>query len=1120
MSIYKLADCTLAMTGDITATYKYNILLMPAIFPGQSAEKYEIPTLAVGTPWGASVTLTECPPGPPFPAAHNPAGVIATANNGAGATASNQVDNGGYVAPLASPYVLNCNGSYSFSVECELFVEFLGGGGYNGYDGPAPETIRIFVKTKVGGTSSASITSGASCTATGTISTAVEITDWKGGISMDCAVLGGTNQVADATFSIDRDFYGAQCGAFSATMDGGKLTLDVGGSAVTVHARSDDADARESYGFNTAAPDRPFNLEGVVRSMGEAYVNSLDLTVTRHDGTPETITATGGAFSTSYTQKRYENGGQFLKVGVLYPQPGLTVDEWCPITLAVNATGTTNALDALGEDTRDTRPLFRTWFWDAFTIQQITLVTVDDGTDVTPGPGSYAGVWQDAGTGATVVVGTAGGKITAEVTTGSDGDPAELERVFTPHDGGFMGYRYLKIYCTNIGSGGSQNATPNTVKIKTASGTKDWERDASGNDLMSNTGSGTFWLLDLRSPTSETTDVDGQDSKWPLVTSDGPYWGVTGVENIRITGLVKTTPTTTWQVDKIELINDPDVTTDHAQISFMEGFDDFIQEKPAEVTGGTTTTTFVQRFVHGDNGGRISLEEPDTRKTVVSTGGGDVITYAPVRIEDFVNTINNVGQNYALVPDPNCPGWVAVPSVALGATDPSGSGGPFADWLNCNRPMSYVAGSGASFHGSAWHYWQDKDVKTAALTVQAQVLVDTIQDWPPYLFGDIFNIAGGTVPGPLEVRAAYFVRGQNHGIVLDPNCLPIDAEPVTLTDLSDASSSGSGTTSASGEYTTGTPYGRSVHNQRTKVQTKQFDREYRKKRHSTAFKITEAGTGVTYDVSYHQRHVHGYLQDDTIRIGLASDVLATVWDDVDTELEGTKPSARTFRRHKEQRLYLTYIDTDDALQFAYSKDGGRTWAYTDTVIDAAENHCFTILPDGRCIIYWQQDDGTIHGKMYDAVMNMRVDDFTVVGGGVDSLKIACRDHTDGGGVLNIHLMYWTGGALAHQVSSDGQNFSGLTPITDEGTDHCFTVMQDGRVAAYWRKDDNSIHGKIFGAQDELLVDDFVAVASDVEDKGMDCRDYVSGAGVQYVHLEFWSMGSLVDLNAKDGQNFS
>lgn len=906
----------------------------------------------------------------------------------------------------------NIGGTATFTAPIDEWVDITFGA-WNGLEAPEITSVRVYEKLQPGGTLTVSITSGG---VTASASNAITsgnafIVSYDVGHNLyvhaaDSAfgLSGGADTVSATTVF---NTLGTMSAPYSKSVTGASATgapsvhVDAPPSLMTYTAQVDI----------TLSPSRSYSLAGDVRTWTSGYANTLGLWVNRFhlnsDGASgeigaalSKISAGGGSFSDNYTQNKYTCAANLNGVA----QATLTLDEWANMKITARAgvidDGDANSLLALGEDFRDTRVLIRGFHFNSFSVIQNAATTVDTCSSLTPSGQPYAGVW--------IGVDHATVTLSAGIRAVIAGGVGKIQRTFTPRLGGFSGYAVLKIYVEADSDG-----SPLHVRI----GSKVWTKSYSGAALVANIAPGGYMLIDLCSPSSETANTDATDTKWPLPTVDGPYWGVTSADIITFEALQNGV---TYTFKKLELVHTPSLG--HSQLTFLPSFDNWVLEVPPIVSGDITTTNYALLGLDGDTDGRRSVEELYVRKTVVETSTVTTISYADIPLKLWIVILGNDAGNPDNQPNPPHAGWVATANAALATTDPS-DGGLLTDWLNNNRPSVWAWGGGALFGPGLTTLGINRGANSA-LTVHAQMLFDTL-DWYPNC-GDIFNVDGGQTEGPIQVRAAYFLRGQGWGYVL-ADAGRVDAASVSAIDTSDSSNAGGTTTNAIGEYLTDTPFGRGLHNIRVGVGGNVYDRAWTNRhRWRLSLRTVVPGKDISYDVSIAQRHYRAYVRGGTIRLGTSPVALAITWDDIDTGLSGRLPCVRVNRQSMEQRVYMSYRDTESGagnILLQYTRDEGSTWSMPVTVTSDGTAETFCITPDGRKCIYWRTNSGSIRGIVYDVRDNAIVPEFEVIASGVEDKGLTCRDRPGEGGLYFIHLAYWSGGSLVHKNSQNGIDFT-------------------------------------------------------------------------------------------------
>ncbi|HLK59284.1 MAG TPA: hypothetical protein VKU00_22180 [Chthonomonadaceae bacterium] len=549
----------------------------------------------------------------------------------------------------------------------------------------------------------------------------------------------------------------------SDTTTGGSADCTSGASATT-----DGVNCLEAKAITAAAPPRGYNLSGVIRSVQDAYPNTLGLKLNRSNSLlGQSLNATSGQFSDSYSQQLYTASTRLNNT----PVHSITLDDRTPLVMGMRpgavGDGDSYSLLANGEDQTLWRVMLRGKLVNAVTLQQASSMNLDSA----PVPARWT-----AGSNTTL---SGSGPLTITVSGGT----GSLSTTFPNCDAGLTGtswsgvslagYRYLRLGLTADAAN-----QPAMVVI----GSKQW------NITVGTSGSVD---IDLCGPTNNASTTDATDSKWeyasvgPVVVTDGPLSGVSNCTNFTIQGLANLH---VYTLTSVKLVR-----KDHSGLTFLPAFQGWVLREPPVTSGSTTTTTKVRRFAQGDTDGRQSLELEDiTWVNIVNSTNSDQFNSG--HITDFVFAMN--GSSGAYPTD----GWSA--TDLLSASD--GSGNLVGDYICNGLPMLCLAGAGAWFDGNRWRYAFDLSA-SSSLTLPAQLLFDEL-DWYPEA-GDLFGFGKGLYGGAISVRAAAILRGQAWGLVFDNNILPANKVVVKVTNSATSAAAGQGTTDKRGEYKSGLTYG-------------------------------------------------------------------------------------------------------------------------------------------------------------------------------------------------------------------------------------------------------------------------------------------------------------------------
>lgn len=1006
---------TLTVSGTIIGRQRAKKIAAPGFWLCQSNQAYERPALSITAPWGANVTAGPCGGIASF-------GVETTASNGFGASDSD--NDCRFETQWMTPDVPggwddhDMTGSFTMSVPVKEAVEF-SGTAWTGYDAPAITSMNLVEIAEAGATATATITcGGVTSTASGSVSADTVISGYLASVDLQVSALGGldnpdvVDMAASGTATVGLDWLSASLPyTLSRSRDSGQATIDAGGTAYTVKAASAcGTEARLSSVSLSVAPDKPFSLAGVARSPFGAYPSNLKLKVTRAASNYGTVTASGGAFSDSYNQKKYSVSGGFVLSGVTYTEAGTAVDEWAnletSVILGTAGDGLTDTLYANGDDRRDTRVTFRAFAPFAVgSIWQGTVTQVDPGTVISYSGTPYTGAWEAVENGTVMLI---SGTV-ALVGTAAAGNTASFRRTFTATGGAaFDGYRYLRMTMVAQGS-----AAQGTVSV--ALGGKSWSKDRYGAAIAPDTAPSAF-VIDLCSPNNQTAATDTTDTRWPLPTTDGPYWGVTAASSVEMTGV--RCPGTVF-IKPVELIG-----TAFTELTALGDFDNWVLEQSGTV-GDVVTDTYDRRFLLGVTDGRQGLEQRDAAKIVTTSSGGSGTAYVQYDLKTLINSLNN-SQNPNLEPTELFAGWAG--TVTAGTTD----GTVLSTWLNANRPATWLYGSHAWWNpsGTAWNYAGTLNVRSGTVGGTAQAVCDSI-GWYPGC-GDALQVSASTAyGGTLLVRAAYVARGAAHGLILATDGTAYNGSTVTANDTTDGVSAGSDISDSVGWFQTGANFAHGQHSITVQPGTAggytwPSSAFTAINRHLTrrVFKPQQEGDHwISYDVSDAGRHVRAYESGGAVMFGASTNRDATAWDDRSIGVNGFRPDVKFYKPDSDQRAYVAYEESSGGpVKLLYSTSEGRTVTNVATLFTSGKYPRTHVTKDGRILVFCV-DSGAIKGVILDGQNNVEVSQFTAIASGVDDDAIDVSSYPYAGGKSRVKLTYRSGGTIIDANSPDGVVFT-------------------------------------------------------------------------------------------------
>lgn len=773
----------------------------------------------------------------------------------------------------------------------------------------------------------------------------------------------------------------ASAGGASGTASLGSLSAQVSINASGV--------CQGGYGsaVNTFAPDRTFEVSGVVRRMEEGYPGAQ---VQIWDGTKyQNKTATSdGLFTHSGTQVHY-SGSVAIHVGD--GDAGLSDDcddddsalTWGSVWVRLRASW----MSAQMLDAALWPVLFRAFpAYPVFDLAQAAERTVLS---------AYSGA------------GPSDLSRTISLANGADTDLDGTDwSNFSLH-----GYAYLvlRVKASAANSGF-------TVKI----GTKEWTKDADGAPLEAGTAFAEF-VIDLLNPTNATQETNSKDSRFPyassgpIIVQDADMWGVANASAIVLTDL----DSETYDVDYVKLRRDG-----YSRVTALHGFNYWARDV---ADSDPNPVYYNLRLLTGDTDGCRSLEVIGFYKQEFA----GVPTYTHRPIADVVDSIN--GDSGRQPAD----GWTATPETfdlsGCAPTDPT-----LPDltpcWLNDERYAAWIEGAGAKYASGAWVYGWRLDCASAR-EFQAQMLFHRITHWPPAL-DDPLNLSAASVSGAIFLPCATILKARAVGVVFDDTPVRAADIPIEI----EGGTYGSGTTEADGTYLTGTPY---APGGSAEVTADVGDEPptliivfYPRTEKRACFRVvTEPCSGLSLDFSPAQRFVRANTCNGTIKLYFASDAAWTDWEERDTGIAGTDPEVRWERQGKRACLYLQYLDPDDVLWLLATCDEGGSAVMATTLATDVTQHTMAAGANQIIYSYWRDNDGALKGKQVNfagTVLNPTPDETSLLAEGfevissdspIDDMDIACAVTPGEGGSFVVVLQYYDGGDLMQIVSTDGRNFT-------------------------------------------------------------------------------------------------
>lgn len=538
------------------------------------------------------------------------------------------------------------------------------------------------------------------------------------------------------------------------------------------------------------------------------------------------------------------------------------------------------------DDPRDVRCSFWAHRFNALTVQHTANVVLDDGSSTATWSGGSGMGFSASGGVLTITPG--GGAFVATKTF------ASLQRT--------EGHRYLRIRCrTSAAQGFTLGIGPKTWSLGTASG-----------------GGFSTVLVDLCCPDSWGASPLYQDSRWPetaathVPISEGKNWGVNAISALTLT-LGGSLP---MDVDFIDL-----QTQDHARLCVLPECLNYV--RTTNVAG--TDYASGRRAFLGDVDGRVALDEYDRFASFNSTG--QLLAITDRLITDAATAINSE------------PAWTA---SAIHQTH---------GVLNESLPACFLAGGGATWAGgSATPVKQlALDVSSAA-TVDAQLLVDTVQGYPGC--GDLFTGSGyDGAATPTVVGFGKFFRARAYGIAVDGSDHLMAGVTATVKQDSGALR-GSGLSDAYGYYQTGLPYAIATkgHSVFVDGQSQFSFTAISRKWHRGWVKGKQSADGFPYILQTREGHLHRssvkagdlwYRQahDSTPVPGWASAVQVTSTSDVSSQGRmAVDPVSR--------RIWIVYARSGGNAYTRYSDDYGQTWSAETLFMASSKYPEIKASPDG------------------------------------------------------------------------------------------------------------------------------------------------------------------------------
>jgi hypothetical protein len=710
----------------------------------------------------------------------------------------------------------------------------------------------------------------------------------------------------------------------------------------------------------------PFAIDGAIRTPAGVYQDQISIAV--DGGVTGGVLCDSGTFGASgiqyagnaVFQEFYSSSTVANSPGFAYSQSqgGGPIDCYIP----------RSELTRLKEDVTNWRFLLRGWSWPSLSINQQSITAPD------PHPGTAH--W--SGSNATLTDITVDGSACLQAEVGSTGT-GSISRSWSNINSGwlgtsFRGYRYLRLKISAQDSDGNpldaQGFTVTIPGVGDGNVTKTWTGKTSVSAGATD--------IDLCIP-DVADSTDDKDCSYPLLANppravlDGPFWGVTNVESLQISGLAAST---TWVLEEVQLSRDV-----YTRATMLPGFNNWIDSHEEDDDGATPAQYRVAFTAETD--GRVSLERFDSIRQSDGMGGW---VYTPPTISGLIALItgDEAGNTFE--------GWQA--SEAYNPTGPH-CGDPIPP-LSCYLQNSQVeavmlCGGGLLYlyNGKAWG-WQstiEQDLGAGGVGLPAQLLFDSVVLYPGC--GDVFGFALGTnkskygIMTPLAAGKIN-LRGVSWGILVRDEG-DSGSYRATLTDTTMTPNVGGGVGNCDagpGVYQTGNPGARGLHdtttttvyNGTTYSVGRNFDKGGRRYRaclraSGQAYRVLEVDSRRSWlHVGYLNKIQTFHLADYTlVQAGQAISAIdhwtslriderrgvmvasgykagsgggsptCSLWQSTDggatlTEVYSVTANSMQVARDSERGLFqAVYADSSHNLWILYSLDGGQTWGTPSAV---------------------------------------------------------------------------------------------------------------------------------------------------------------------------------------------
>jgi len=499
--------------------------------------------------------------------------------------------------------------------------------------------------------------------------------------------------------------------------------------------------------------------------------------------------------------------------------------------------------------------------------------------------------------------------------------------------------------------------------------------------------------FDLCGPSNLTASTDARDTIWPeptdvnTVSGDGCMWGVEEVGAYTLTA--EAGVTCTVGADDVYLSRDTWNPTPpgHSLLNVCPAEDLWYEDGVGYE---------VRPFGRGDTDGRRSLDTYDLEDTGVAV--------QEITIQDWL----------ALVNDDLNTGWTATIDAAIDVADGATGTAMRSNYLNRNRPATWIEGAGIRHSDGEFAYGLDLDCNDAR-TLKAQVMADKLTLYP--ICGDVFGIGpGDTDENTILLRSGRYMRAAAWGLTLHENGIAHSGATVTQKELPDLTAAGYGNSDIRGEYLTGSPWGRAGYDHRIQPQvgaaSAYIDRMlYGGTRLRSCFTVVPASLGcieadgprawlhIGYGKRIRTYNLWGWdivqesaeytveswlkLRTDPRRgsLHMLSDDGAGVlgvWASYDGGMTGTEVATVTatsaaIEVDSERGAYVCLYENGGNVKVQQSGDGGSTWtaatdalylgaAFAGTVIDMARDArrdvmLLALASGGAISVYGSQDLG-------------------------------------------------------------------------------------------------------------------------------------------------------------------